>query len=212
MSEVRHALRRLLQRPGPTAACVFALALAIGAVATMAGIVSRILIEPLPVDKPDRLVTFHTRSDFGLSDGFPYEALLRIRESYDTFTGVTGIAMQAVALTSHGVTRDVQALFVTPDYFRLLGVRLPVGRDFTPADNRPGAPLAAILSYRFWNNTFEQGSEAIGTAIRVSDVPATIIGVAPRGFSGTRLAISEARDNLATARRRGLGGWHNYCA
>ncbi|MGH9161543.1 MAG: ABC transporter permease [Vicinamibacteraceae bacterium] len=209
MSEIRHALRRLLQRPGPTMACVLALALAIGAVAATAGMVSRILVAPLPVNEPDRLVTFHTRSNFGLTDGFMYEDFLRIRESRDTFTGVAGMTMQSIAFTRQAVTRDAQALFVTPNYFQLLGVQLPLGLDFTPADNRPGASVAIIVSDRFWRDELERRADAVGTETRVTGVPATIVGVAPPGFSGTSLALSP--DVFIPVRQIArVGTPHNY--
>ena len=73
---------------------------------------------------------------------------------------------------------------VTGNYFQLLGVRAAAGRTLLPDDDKPGAARAAVISYRLWNREYGLSPAAVGQSIRIHGQPYTIVGVAPRTFTG----------------------------
>ena len=73
---------------------------------------------------------------------------------------------------------------VTGNYFQMLGVNAVAGRTLVPDDDKPGAPRAAVISYRLWNREYGRNASAIGQSIRLHGQPYTIVGVAPKTFTG----------------------------
>src|SRR5262249_25242585 len=72
--------------------------------------------------------------------------------------------------------------YVTQDFFRTLGIKPVMGRDFTEADNRPGAAKVVIISDEFWQRDFDGDPEVVGRTMRLNGRSATVIGVMPPGF------------------------------
>ena len=85
---------------------------------------------------------------------------------------------------SEAADRSIDALVanVSTNTFRLLRVSPMLGRDFVPADEVPGAPVVAILNYRFWESRFSKRPDIVGLNVHINGDPATIIGVMPPGF------------------------------
>ena len=77
--------------------------------------------------------------------------------------------------------------FVTHDYFDVVGVRVPLGREFTAEDDRRGAPPVAVLTHRYWRRTLNADPSVIGRTILVGGKSVTIVGVLERGFRGLDL-------------------------
>jgi putative ABC transport system permease protein len=82
----------------------------------------------------------------------------------------------------HGTARRYAGGYVTEDLFRILGVSPVLGRDFTAADNKPGAEKVILLSYDAWKRDFAADAQVVGQTLRVNGRPATVIGVMPAGF------------------------------
>ncbi|PYV63889.1 MAG: hypothetical protein DMG97_36610, partial [Acidobacteria bacterium] len=100
-------------------------------------------------------------------------------------------AFEGMAFEAHGyrtfseaADRSIDALVanVSTNTFRLLRVSPMLGRDFVPADEVPGAPVVAILNYRFWESRFSKRPDIVGLNVHINGDPATIIGVMPPGF------------------------------
>jgi predicted permease len=198
MSEARLAVRRLVQRPGATAASIVTLACGIGAAAATWSMLSAVLLRPLPVVEPDRLVSVGTwrsvpRGREARQDDLVYTDYPLIRRS-GIFEDVAAIWGQPLSLlvTTGGFPQPARIVFVTRNFFDLLGVKIALGRGFTPEDDRRGAPLTAILSDASWRGTFNGEPAALGRSITVSGRPVTIVGVSPRGFRGLDLATAPA--------------------
>lgn len=195
MDELRLAIRRLTKRPAASLVSIVTLACAIGAAAATWSLLSAVLLRPLPVKDADRLVVAGTVMPSGRLAGMVLEGFL-----YPRFTAVrdSGIFEQVSAewssppsfLTSTG-TGETPALanigFVTFGYFDMLGLRIPLGRGFTDADDRRGAAPVAILTDAYWRRTFDGRGDAIGRMITVQGKTVTIVGVAPPGFRGSAL-------------------------
>jgi predicted permease len=88
-----------------------------------------------------------------------------------------------VNVTYNGAPRRYTGAYVTEDFLRILGVSPTLGRDFTEADNRPGAPKVALIGHGIWQRDFGGASDIVGTPIRLNGASATIIGVMPPGFA-----------------------------
>ena len=176
--DLRYAGRLMRRTPGVTATIVVTLALGIGANAVVFSVVNGLLLRPLPVDRPDRLVFVQGRSSPGQS--YPNYVDLR-----DRTTTLDGLVAYRVAPMSVDSTRRWGYL-ASGNYFDVLGVRPIAGRFFHAEDDRhPGAAPVAVLSYDEWVDRYARDPRAIGSTIRINQFPYTIIGVAPPGFFGT---------------------------
>jgi predicted permease len=193
--DVRFAARRLLKQPAASIASILTLACAIGAGAVTWSLLSALLLNPLPVEAPDTLIMVGGRGqmrDGGLAAlryGHVYPVYAAVRES-DAFGQVAagGRASLLVTDAEGAVPRPRTVYFATHDWFDTLGVPIQLGRGFTEDDDRRGAPLAAIVSDRYWRRVLDTDSRAIGRTLVVSNQQATIVGVASPRFRGVSLA------------------------
>jgi putative ABC transport system permease protein len=156
------------------------LAVAIGINLLVFTIVNALWLRPLPFADADRLVAIPSHAWVRLTSP-------RLRQ----FEAVAGqVAMQGDArhrpeIGMPGVSRSIETLAVTPEYFGFFG--LPVrGRDFRPEDDRAGAEPVAIVSHRFWRTAFDGNPDVVGTVIDSTPVRLRVIGIAPAGFEGAR--------------------------
>lgn len=192
MQELRLAVRRLMSRPGPTFACVATLACAIGAVAVTWSLLSATLLRPLPVATPDRWFVVGSRASAGtLRHEFIYPVFPLIHDA-GVFEQViaTWTPPESLLVSGAGLPARVAVGFATHDFFRHLGVAIPLGRDFTPQDDRRGAAPVAILMDRYWRQSFVASPSVIGQTITVAGSPVTIVGVAEPGFRGLDLTAA----------------------
>jgi predicted permease len=198
MDEIRLALRRIVTRPAAAIASILTLASAIGAASATWSLLSALLLHPLRVDDADTLVMVgEERPSFGtgravlLQTGLVYSWYPIVRDS-GIFERTTAVwAPPSTLLVDTGAVASSPVSFVVHNFFGVLGISMPRGRDFGPDDDRRGAPLVAVISDRFWRRAFG-ASDVLGRVITVARKPVTIIGVAPRGFRG--LDLGEAPD------------------
>jgi predicted permease len=190
MSDLRYSLRSLARMRGVALVVVASLALGIAATTTMFSAAYAAVLRPVPFADPDRLVLLFT------THRSPREGLALSRWSrplIDTLTAsVTSyesIASYTPALLSlSGGTGDPEQIdgeVVSPEYFTTLRVTAALGRTFTAAeDGAPGDAPVAVLSDRLWRQRYSADPELIGRTVRVNDVPLTVVGIMPAGFSG----------------------------
>jgi putative ABC transport system permease protein len=196
MDEHRLALRRLRTRPGTALVSMVTLACSIGAAAATWSLVSAVLLEPLPVREPDRLMVVGRRVTTGPQAGsmrtghtYPFFPQLRDGGIFERTIAEWAPPLQLLASTG-SLPIQTRFAFVSHDYFDVLGVPVPLGRTFTADDDRRGAAPVAVLTDRYWRLTFDGSPDVLGRTITVSGKPATIVGVASRGFRGLNLAVS----------------------
>ena len=191
LADLKYALRYFARTPLATATIVLTLALGIGFSSAVFSVLTGILTRPAPgVPDDRRLVKIR-----GLSDMRPYARLLSYPElqAYaaltSTFESVTAWVTTPVVVDEGirdlGVTTTT-AQFVTPNYFKTLGVRLAAGRTFSQSrfDERFPAELTAIASYGLVVDRFGGVQAALGKRVKVNGVDVTIVGVAPPRFAG----------------------------
>src|SRR6266699_1432667 len=152
VQDVRYAARTLRRSVGFSAVVLAALALGIGATTAIFTGVNSFLLEPLPFPHPDRLVALReVRRDGTINPSVQTQNLLDWRARNHSFEYVAAHHQIPVNLVAaDGNAEQVNGLRVSSDFFPLLSVRPLLGRWLTPEDDRPGAPLRAILSFGFW--------------------------------------------------------------
>lgn len=186
-SDIRYALRRLRRSPGFAFAVALTLGVGIGVNGIMFGIVDSLLFRPLPVHDASRLVgVFTTDTRTGRPGLLAYEDYLDLRDRSGVFDGLAASTGLPLNLAAGGVVDLVWGELVTENYFTVLEMVPVAGRFFTPNDERAGATMLAVISYDSWRRRFHGDSTVIGRVVRINGADFTIIGIAPRGFKGTR--------------------------
>lgn len=188
-ADFRYAVRRLSHRPGFFLASVLTLTLGIAFNAAIFSFVNTLLIRPLPVREPDRIVSVVRATAPNLS--WPnYEDL---RDRNNVFTEVSAARVMPMHLSATGSAMRLWGYLVSGNYFPMLGIEAWRGRLLTPEDDRlTGAHPVAVLSYGAWQRRFGGDESVVGRAVRINGHSFTIIGVTPPAFNGTeRLIMSE---------------------
>jgi macrolide transport system ATP-binding/permease protein len=207
VQDVRYALRQLGKAPGFTITAVLTLALGIGANAAIFTLVNAMLLKNLPVNDPKALVRVGDAYQCCVNDGVPDDGdyALFSTDTYEHFKKDVPefeelAAMQAGfgffnPLTTRrdgdgNLAHSSVSEFVSSNYFRTFGLRPHAGRLLSDADDVKGAPVVAIMSYEAWTNNYNRDSSVIGSTFWMNTKPVTIVGIAPPGFYGDRLATA----------------------
>jgi putative ABC transport system permease protein len=185
-------MRGLRNNPTFTAVATASLALGIGLNSAIFSLVSAVLLQPLPVRDPARLVSVFTLDR--INPGLLYNSYPNYKDYRDRNTVFSGLALytpiQAV-LTGENELGDVPGQLVSGNYFDVLGVDPVLGRTFLPEEDRfPGADAVVVISYAFWTRRFAASRGAIGATVGLNQRGYTIIGVAPKGFHGPNALVS----------------------
>ena len=191
--DLKFALRTLRKNPGFTLIAVLSLALGIGANAAMFSYVDAVLLRPLPVLEPSRIVEVGSQA-LGNPSPLPFAA---DQMSYPDYTDLRGQTRTLVALVCYNLTS--MAVSVSPDaathmtlgamvsgnFFSGLGLEMTLGRGFrSDEDQASGRDLVAVISYALWERQLGSDPSAIGRALRINGSRFTIVGVAPRYLRG----------------------------
>jgi hypothetical protein len=171
----------LRKSPGFTAVAVISLALGIGANTAIFSVVDTLMLRPLRVDRPQELVRLATPG-VQPSYSFPYPVFEEVRDRADVVAAIFahsgGVYLYNTVLD--GSEERIQSERATGDYFAALGIVPFLGRVFTAAQDRPGSPPVAVISYNFWESRFGRDPFVIGKTIAVGKTVGTIIGVGRR--------------------------------
>lgn len=207
LGDVRLALRSLRKRPAFAAIAVGTAALGIGANTAVFSVVQGVLLDPLPVREPDRLLRVFTWNAPDIDRYFVAPVnYLAMREGTRRFQGLGGwFRNEATILAQDGEARRVSTLLVTWDLFRTLGVEPVVGRSFLSEDAEPGAgPPGLILSWGMWQELFGGDPGVLDRSLTLAGgsapVEVPVLGVMPPGLE---LPLPEAQLYMPL---RGLSG------
>jgi putative ABC transport system permease protein len=182
VQDVTYSHRFLRSRPGLTLAAALTLALGIGATTVVFSALHALLLRPLPLQEPDRLVVVnewdpvrHTRYTACSTRMF-----LALRERNEVFTGITAWYQREANVGGLAEPLQVRALQTTEDFFAVAGLKLQLGRGFRADEARLGDPSdVVILGHRFWMEALGGDPAAVGRRVLVDDRPTEIIGVMP---------------------------------
>ena len=183
-TDLIYAVRGLLKKPMFTAIAVLTLTLGIGANTAIFSVVNAVLLRPLPVKDPDRLMTFwHSAPAKGLDHLDLSDALFAYYSARTrTFQSLAAFETGKFALTGGGEPEVVPGAVVTFNYFDVLGRQPLYGRTFTAQEDTPGNNHVALLSYALWQRRFGGNPNIVGQSINLDNEPTTIVGIMPADF------------------------------
>ncbi len=202
--DLRYALRQLRKSPGFTLTAVITLALGIGANTAIFTLVHSILLRTLPVANPAQLWRIGDNDDCCVEGGFPggagdtgdftifsadlYQHLRANTPEFEQLAAMQAGQSQWAVRRGNAVPKSLHAEFVSGNYFSTFGVGPWSGRVFAESDDTPSAAPTVVLSYQAWQGEFAGDSSIVGSTIFIQTHPYTVIGVAPPGFFGDRVA------------------------
>jgi predicted permease len=182
--EIRLAWRSLWATPGVTATALVLLALGIGASTAVYSVVDGVLLRALPFERRDRLMAIReTDLASGQMGTAAYQNYLDWIARQDVFDSMGGSTFSPRYTTKDQPVERLLSVRLTASLFRVLGVRPALGRPFNDGDERPGAPLVAILSDHLWRQRYQGDPHVIGRTLSLDAGVYEIVGVMPPGFS-----------------------------
>jgi predicted permease len=189
LQDLRYTARTLAASPGFTATVVLSLALGIGANTAIFSILNAVMLRSLPVEDPHGLV----KIQLGEVDDDVTNAIWeqvtnaiweQVRDHQQAFSGTLAYSADQFDLAAGGESHFAEGIWVSGDFFRVLGVPAMEGRVFTLDDDRRGANPVAMISYKFWRSNFGGDTAVIGKPVRLNRRLFTIAGVTPPWFTG----------------------------
>ncbi|MDQ3606189.1 MAG: ABC transporter permease, partial [Gemmatimonadota bacterium] len=210
--DARYAFRRMGRAPGFTAAVVLTFALGIGANATMFGIIDRLLLRPpahiVEPESVQRLVAEYLSPVTGTQE---IDRVMAYPDYLDfsraaSFSSVAGYSGRRLTVGEGEGARQLDATLATANFFSLLGVRPALGRFFGPEEDAVGAEGVAVISWALWREQYGEDPSVLGASLDFGYGPYTIVGVAPRNFTGVDLERVDVWLPLHTALSQMLGG------
>jgi predicted permease len=189
LRDLRIGFRVLVKEKSFCALAVTVLALGICGVTTMFSVVNGVMLRGFSFPNADRLVSANfidptTRTFFGVNGRISAMDFEELRPQQKSLESVSAyISGSTVNLTIDGHPQRYTGAYTSETFLRILGVAPIMGRDFTAADNQPGADKVAIIGYGVWQRDFGGSKDAVGRVVRINGKPATIIGVMASGFA-----------------------------
>lgn len=207
--DMSYAVRQLRKTPGFTVTVLLTLALGIGANAAIFTLVHAVMLRNLPVTNPETLVRIGDSNDCCVNSGFndkgayslfatdTYYLFKKNLPEFEELAAMeSGYAWRPLTVRRQGGQAPAQSMlgtFVSGNYFRVFGLSPAAGRLFVDSDDQKGAPVTAVMSYDAWQQDYAGDPTVVGSTFVINTRPATIIGIAPKGFYGDRLSSQPPR-------------------
>jgi putative ABC transport system permease protein len=182
VADLRYGLRMLHRSPGFTAVAVVTLALGIGANTAIFSLVSGVLLRPLPYRDPDRLTLVWEKDQNGHPDNATFATYTDWKAMSKSFEELALYKSWQPTAMGSGDPEQLTGLRVTNNYFRALGIRPEMGRDFRPEEDTPSASHVVILSHGLWQRRFSSDPNIVGKTITLSAVSYMVAGVLGADF------------------------------
>ena len=213
LADLRYGSRRLSRSIGFTIVATISLALAIGANTTIFSLAKQLLYERLAVDQPQNLrllawtgtarhvAVHHIWGDYApattgrvTSSSFSYPAYLDLQKQNLTRLKVAedifAFKETGMNATVAGNAQPIQVELVSGNYYGVLGIRPVLGRVIQPSDDaQTGQGAVGVISYGLWERAYARSASVLGQVIKLNEVPLTIVGVNPKGFTGAKSTI-----------------------
>ncbi|PYR88009.1 MAG: permease [Acidobacteria bacterium] len=185
--DIRYGARTLLKSPGFTIVAVLSLALGIGANTAIFSLVNAVLLRPLPVADASSLMAVST-TDQRNPGNLPVSHLnfKDLRAQNSAFSGMAAFTFAQVNYSTGKESEQIPVQVVTANYFSLLGTQPAQGRGFLPEEEETATPVA-VVSAGFWERSLGSDPNIVGKTLTLNRTPFTVVGIAPRNFSGTLL-------------------------
>ena len=189
--ELRELARAVRRQPAFFTIASLTLAIGMAAHLSAFSLVDRLLLTPpAHVQRADEVFRFHVDRTDRAGGRFlwfqtPYPSYRQLRETPDLFSAMASYRAVTASVGAGVQARQISVVFAEEHYFPLLGVSAALGRVFGPDENKPpsGTPVV-VLGHDYWTTMFGADPGVIGKTLRIGAVTYTVIGVAPRGFTG----------------------------
>jgi len=183
LQDIRYAIRAAFKQPGFTAVVLLTLAIGIGANTAIFSVLHAVVLKPLPYPDPEQLVMLWEKGKDGKPSNVGYPTFFDWRAQSKSFEAMAAMSGWNPTLSGgNGEPESLEGSSVTTDYFRALGVRPFLGRDFTAQDDRPNQPRIAMISYGLWQRRFGGDPSLIGKPISIYGFDRTVVGIMPPDF------------------------------
>ncbi len=181
--DVSYGIRMLAKNPGVTLVAVLTLALGIGANTALFSVVNGVLLRPLPYPHPEQLVTLRESKPNFAMGSISYPNFLDWKKDNRTFASMAIVrGNRSFILTGLGEAEQVNAAFVSSEFFEQLGVNPVLGRMIAPGEDRIGAAPTVMITAGFWKRKFGSAPDVLGKSLTLDGRDYTIIGVIPATF------------------------------
>jgi len=192
VKDVSFGVRQLRLSPGFATAAILSLALGIGANTAIFQLLNAVRLKALPVHDPQELAEIRIQNFDSASGGFTSWNAMNtfaqwelIRQQQTSFSGVFAFAESTFNLAQGGEVRNASGIFVSGEYFSVLGVQPQAGRLLQARDDQRGCGVpAVVLGYSFWQREYGGRPDVVGRSITLDNHAAQIVGVAPPQFFG----------------------------
>jgi macrolide transport system ATP-binding/permease protein len=185
--EIRHAFRMLTRTPGFTVFAAFSVALGIGVNSALFSFHDSILLRPLPVRDPSRVVTVSAPSLNDVAGLLSYPNYRDLRGQSRSFDGLVAYQLSTFSFgRSREAVRETRlGMIVSDTFFDVLGIQPAFGRRFAQAEGQvPGRDAVVVLGYDFWKNALAGDASILNGVVLINDVEFAVIGVTPASFTG----------------------------
>jgi putative ABC transport system permease protein len=201
------SLKLIRKHVSMTILVLAALVLGMGLNTAIFSVVNAVLLRPLPIFQPDRVVWLHSVVNrTGAQLGTSYPDFLDWKAQSGSFEDMAAMYFFTATLSSYGTPEHIKVVGISASGFKVWGVKTVAGRDFGDADDKPEANRVAILSYKFWQRKFGGDTAVLGKSLVLDDQQYTIIGI----LQPTPIAVLDYADvyvtNAPLLRNSRIGG------
>jgi len=180
-----------LKAPAFTLIAVLSLALGIGANAAIFSLVNAILLRPLAVMEPERLISVFPTDKSGEAQAFSYPNYVDFRDRNDVFTGLFVTRFAPMSLSRENANERIWGYLVSGNYFDVLGTSAAQGRTFlAEEDQMELSHPVAVLSHGCWQRRFGGDPALVGKDVTLNNHRFRVVGIMPEGFTGTEVAYT----------------------
>lgn len=190
--DVRYALRQLQKAPGFACTAIFILALGIGATSAIFSALNPILFEPLPYPHAGQIMTISYLNEDGTRAPQTFHTYREVAERNHSFEALAVTKPWQPTLVGADQPERLDGQQVSANFFRVLGVRPALGRDFQPSDDVFNGPKVVILGNGLWRRRFGGDESIIDRAVQLNGITYTVIGVMPNSFENVLASSADA--------------------
>jgi predicted permease len=188
LQDLRYAVRQLHKSPGFAITAILTLTMAIAANIVVFGVLNALILHPLPV--PDSQNLYQIQHGEAQWTTVSYPVYRDVATRNQTFSEVADARIMRFGLEADNAAQAVWGYEASGNYFNMMGVKPELGRFLTPADDfKVNGSQVMVLSYACWNSRFHGDPAIVGKTVQLNKIPYTVIGVAPKGFSGAERFI-----------------------
>jgi predicted permease len=227
MARFRFAWRSLAKAPLLSLVVILSVGLGIGANTAIFSLLHQILLNSLPVQRPEELVSVTSPGDFkggrnstndsgGMDFIFSYPMFRELEKHPQGMSGIAAFRSLGANLSFRKQTLSGSMLAVSGGYFSTLGVRPLLGRMLTREDDAGAGNAVAVLSYGYWTDRLGGQPDVLNQPLRINAQVFTVVGVAPKGFTGTTMGsesdvyVPLVFKPLLTPNWNGTDRWDDY--